>query len=339
MLARRRNGVSAQPIESKIVTREAFDARLQEAARAAPSPAQGLFGPQSMVWRVHRESIIFLGAGAALLLQNAHPWIAQAVADHSKALNDPLGRYYRTFRPVFAMVFGTVGQALAQARAVRAVHERIAGALPEALGAWPKGTRYAANEAHALMWVHATLWHTGLRVFERVFGALGAAEREQYYAETRRFAALFGVPEALLPRDWAAFDAYVAAMTASDTLAVGEAGLRIARFFIAPGGLRLGTLVPGWYRALTASLLPPRIAEMFALPRDARALARAERAIGRLSGLYRALPASVRFVGPYQEAMARLAGRAAPGLWTKALNCLWLGRPRLEPRDREALPP
>jgi uncharacterized protein (DUF2236 family) len=314
------------------VERDAFEARLHSAAGAAREPMQGLFGPDSMVWRVHRESIVFLGAGAALLLQNAHPWIAQAVADHSKALKDPLGRYYRTFRPVFAMVFGTLGQALAHARAVRAIHDRIEGVLPEQVGAWAAGTRYFANEAHALLWVHATLWHTGLSVHERIFGPLTALERDRYYDETRHFAALFGVPEELLPHDWNAFEDYVAAMANSGILAVGTAGRLIASFFIEPGGLRLGTLVPAWYRAVTALLLPAPIAAAFDLPRDASTLARAERALARTRRYYARLPESVRFVGPYQEAMARIAGRAEPGLWVKTANRLWLGRSCLEPR-------
>ena len=46
-------------------------------------------------------------------------------------------------------------------------------------------------------------------------------EREQYYAESKRIAALFGIPSAGLPQDWAAFSRYNAEMI--DTLlGVGE---------------------------------------------------------------------------------------------------------------------
>lgn len=315
----------------EIVERGAFDARLRDATHAVRDPAQGLFGPDSRVWRVHRESIVFLGAGAALLLQVAHPWIAQAITDHAKALKDPLGRYYRTFRPVFAMVFGTLGQALAQARAVREVHERIEGILPETMGDWPAGTRYAANEANALLWVHATLWHTALSVYERMLAPLSVADIERYYGETRRFAALFGIPDALVPPSWDMFSEYFQRMTLSDALAVGRAGRLIARYFIEPGGLRFGTLVPSWYRDVTALLLPPRIAGAFGLARDRRALARAERALARLRWLYMRLPERMRYVGPYQEAMARIRG-INPGLWIKATNRMWLGRACLEPK-------
>ena len=37
----------------------------------------------------------------------------------------------------------------------------------------------------------------------------------------------------------------------------------------------------------------------------------------------------LRFVGPYQEALARLRGEPSPGLFTRASNLLWLGRTRL----------
>src|ERR687883_673283 len=43
----------------------------------------GYFGPSSAAWTVHREAVLSTGLLRALLLQLAHPWVAQAVADHS----------------------------------------------------------------------------------------------------------------------------------------------------------------------------------------------------------------------------------------------------------------
>src|SRR5215472_6662488 len=75
--------------------------------RSASSLA-GVFGPSSVTWRMNREAILFLAAGRALLLQLAHPWVAAAVAEHSRALTDPVARFHRTFKVVFTMVFGAV---------------------------------------------------------------------------------------------------------------------------------------------------------------------------------------------------------------------------------------
>ena len=72
----------------------------------------GVFGPDSVTWRIDREALTFLGAGRALLLQLAHPWVAAAIAEHSKTVDDPIGRFHRTFAVVFTMVFGTHDQAL-----------------------------------------------------------------------------------------------------------------------------------------------------------------------------------------------------------------------------------
>lgn len=312
------------------VERAAFEDGLARLARDCHDPVAGLFGPSSLTWRVHRESFIFLGAAAALLLQVAHPWVAQAITDHSTALGDPLARYYRTFRPVFAMLFGTKDQALAQARAVRTVHERIGGQVSETVGRWPEGARYMANEAHALAWVQATLSHTALSVYERAFAPLSPLEKNQYHEESKRFAALFGVPAAFLARDWDGFAARFAETARSDTLGIGNAGRLVSGYFVGRARGAFGRHLPQGYAALTASLLPHRLAAEFGLPVDAASLHKAEGMWRKLAAFYRRLPNGIRFVGPYQEARRRLEGHA-PGLWVGVLNRFWLGRGRLEP--------
>ncbi len=100
-------------------------------AHAAGSVA-GVFGPDSVTWKVDREAAIFLGAGRALLLQLAHPWVATAIAEHSKVLNDPIGLFHCTFRAMFMMVFGTFDQAVAAARRLHLRHAAITGVMPRA---------------------------------------------------------------------------------------------------------------------------------------------------------------------------------------------------------------
>ena len=94
------------------VSREDLERELQAIEAHAPGQIEGVFGPASMTWRVHREAAIFLGAGRALLLQLAHPWVAAAIAEHSRTLADPIGRFHRTFNITFTLVFGTLDQAL-----------------------------------------------------------------------------------------------------------------------------------------------------------------------------------------------------------------------------------
>jgi len=128
---------------------------------AAESSA-GAFGPSSVMWRIDKEAVIFLGAGRALLLQLAHPWIATAITQHSRTLADPIGRFHRTFNAMFTIVFGTTEQALAAARRLHRRHAQVSGTLAEAVGPFAAGSRYEANDFVALRWVHATLIETAL---------------------------------------------------------------------------------------------------------------------------------------------------------------------------------
>src|SRR3981081_45373 len=113
-----------------------------------------------MTCRIDGEAVIFLGAGRALLLQLAHPWVAAAVAEHSRTFADPIGRFHRTFDVVFTIVFGSLAQDIASARRLHQRHATIVGRLPEASGPFDRGSSYRANEVAALRWVHATLVET-----------------------------------------------------------------------------------------------------------------------------------------------------------------------------------
>lgn len=305
---------------------EAFERELERVRAEAAGAAQGLFGPASLTWRINREAITFLGAGRALLLQLAHPWVATAVAEHSRAGADPIGRFHRTFAVVFTMVFGSLDQALAASRRLHARHAEVSGTLPAALGPFARGSPYRANDVAALRWVYATLIDTAVRAHDLVLPALAGDERERYYAESKLFAALFGLGREDLPADWTAFAAYNEAMARSDTLTVSPAARDMAQQLLSGAGSLLRA--PHWYRALTAALLPPQLRAPFGLPFDERERAIAERALRHIRRLYPLLPARLRYVAPYHEALARLAGRRPDGL-TRLSNRVWIGRPSM----------
>src|SRR5262245_8573538 len=145
-----------------LVSADDFERSLDLVHAGAAGPRDGVFGPTSMTWRVNREAAIFLGAGRALLLQLAHPWVAEAIADQSQVFADPLRRFHRTFEIVFTMVFGTPDQAIAVARRLYRRHAMVAGVLQTEAGPFAAGSPYCANEAGALRWVHATLVETAL---------------------------------------------------------------------------------------------------------------------------------------------------------------------------------
>lgn len=302
---------------------EDFERQLAAVRVAAAGATEGIFGPNSLTWRVDREALTFLGAGRALLLQLAHPWVATAIAEHSAAAADPIGRFHRTFAAVYTMVFGSLEQALAAARRLHARHAAVSGAMMADAGPFSLGSPYRANDVAALRWVYATLTETALLVHDMALPALTTDERERYYAESRLFAALFGIAAADLPTDWADFSAYNETMWRSETLTVTSSARDIARQLLFGTGRLSRT--PRWYRALTAAMLPARLRAAFDLPFDERERRRAEQALARIRRLYPLLPVRLRYVGPYQEAVARLAGKRRPDLLTRGINRAWIG--------------
>ncbi|MGB6723722.1 MAG: oxygenase MpaB family protein, partial [Terracidiphilus sp.] len=264
-------------------------------AASVENPIAGIFGPDSLTWRINRESALFLGAGRAALLQLAHPWVTAALMEHSNLLAQPIARFHNTFRIVFTMVFGSAGQAMAAARHLYALHTRIRGELKEDTAGWKRGAHYEANEIGALRWVFATLVESAVIAYECALGPLEAAEREQYYAESKTLAALFGLPAAALPENWDAFLEYNRGMQESDALGVsGEARTYAGKLLSGAGSW---IRPPYWYRALTASWIPERLRREFSLDFGPAAQRSAERAVQRLPGTYRRLPERLRFVG------------------------------------------
>src|SRR3989442_13064623 len=79
---------------------------------------QGLFGPESPIWRVNRESAVTLGGTCAILMQLAHPRVAAGVRDHSRFEEDTVGRLRRTLDLTVTIVFGSRTAARQAGRAI-----------------------------------------------------------------------------------------------------------------------------------------------------------------------------------------------------------------------------
>ena len=108
-----------------------------------------------------------------------------------------------------------------------------------------------------------TLIETALMTHDFVLPPLKVEERARYYAESHLFAALFGIPRSTLPADWREFAAYTEMMLESDVLMVSPAAREVAGQIFSRPGILLRP--PQWYRAVTASMLPPRLKEAFGL--------------------------------------------------------------------------
>jgi uncharacterized protein (DUF2236 family) len=257
--------------------------------------------PGSVTWRYASDARTMLGAGAALLLQVAHPTVAAGVREHSDFQRDPWGRLLRTLDFVNLLIYGGPDAAARTGRAVREMHKSIKGVAPG-------GRRYHALEPEAYAWVHATLAEVIIRS-HRAFGRrLQADELERFYVEWKAVGRLLGVRDRDLPDDWWTFRAYVDAMV-HDRLEDNDVVRTVLGTLTAPAAPPLPSLGDGAWQLLsmpaskvlqraTVGLLPRALRDKLDLEWTARE--RAElRVIGAVTRRATpVMPRALRRTGP-----------------------------------------
>jgi uncharacterized protein (DUF2236 family) len=181
------------------------------------TPDPGLYGPGSEAWRLNREATLLLGAGPrALLLQLAHPLVAEGVDQHSSFRADPWARLAGTLRSYLRIVYGTTPVARAEIRRLNRLHGGVTGPVRDPAAAARFGAAYTARDPELALWVHGTLVDSTLATVGAWLGPLPVERRARGYAETLPVGRLFGIPDGLLPPTVDAFDAWMTSMTAPD---------------------------------------------------------------------------------------------------------------------------
>ena len=216
----------------------------------------GLYGPASVVWRVHGDAAMLIGGLRALLIQTLHPLAMAGVSDHSDYREDPWGRLHRTGRFIGSTTFGNTETAETRIEMVRRIHDRVTGIAPD-------GRAYAANDPHLLLWVHLTEVDSFLEAFERYgYGKLTDAEKDQYVAELAEVARRLGSAEPPTSRAELA-----AALDRFRTECVyGDQAKEAVRFLMVPG---VPIAMQGPYRLISAAAvasLPSWARKMLRIP-------------------------------------------------------------------------
>lgn len=261
----------------------------------------GLFGPESVTWKIHADFPGMMAGGiAALMLQTLHPLALAGVWDHSSFRTDILGRLRRTTAFVAATSFAPTAEAERMIARVRAIHTQVKGRLPD-------GRRYSANSPKLLTWVHCTEMWSFMAGYRRYRGELPVAIQDRYFAETGRLAEALGAKR--VPKSVAAMEAYFASVQdelefserAVDVLAVLynidlpiPASAVARELFLGSGA----ALLPAWARERMGRGRVQRLADL--------AAARSLRAMGPLfrAALKEGVGArSCRRVGVTPEAM------------------------------------
>lgn len=242
---------------------------------AGAAEAAGLYGPESESWPVNREAVLLLASGPrALLLQLAHPLIAEGVNQHSDFRRDPWTRLERTVRSYLRIVYGSTSLARHEIRRLNAYHRAIVGPIEDPASRAQFGDRYDARDPELSLWVHATLVESVATAFEAWVAPLSVGQRRRLYEESRPIGRAFGIPDRLLPPDVDAFDAYFAGMLAPDGPVHPTPKAReLARHVLRP---TLDALIPslGWVPPMTyawlqwpaVALLPDHLRAEFEIP-------------------------------------------------------------------------
>lgn len=266
----------------------------------------GLFGPRSVSWKVNREQVMLLGGGCALLLQIAHPLVAAGVAGHSSFKADPMRRLRRTLDATLAIIFGTTEEAERAAAGVRAVHARVRGELPEAVGPFAAGTRYDAQDPELLLWVHATLVDASIRSYRLFVDEFRPGEVDRYYEETKVAARILGVPDDLIPPTLEDFDRYVARVLAGPSITIGETARDLAQHVLYPSLRFPPKAAFRWAAILTVGLLPEEARATYGFRWDAARERRFRRRSSLVRQTIRLLPPSARLFPQARSAERRL---------------------------------
>jgi uncharacterized protein (DUF2236 family) len=226
----------------------------------------GLFGPDSVTWKVVAHPGTIIGGLRALLVQSFHPLALAGVVQHSDYLERPLDRLKRTAYYVAATCFGDTATAQAAAAHVKKLHRKVRGVDPVT------NQPYSAEDPDTQLWVHCVEVHSYLAAY-RVFGdGLTPQEEDRYLAESAQRAALLDVPPERVPSSVAQMREYWAGVRSQ--LVVSDDTRATIRFVTRPPLTRdLAAVYPG--------LLVLANAAVAITPSDLRRLAGIDRSRAR----------------------------------------------------------
>ncbi|MGH2725243.1 MAG: oxygenase MpaB family protein [Actinomycetota bacterium] len=270
---------------------------------ASGSQDLGLFGPESVSWRVHRETTVLFGGARALLMHAAHPLVIAGARETGFYERDPWKRLERTLILTYALTFGTREEALAAAGRINEVHRFVRGTDPVT------GLAYDAFDPELLLWVHACLVESALLFEGLTVGRLEPAERERFHLEQLEAAELLGLARERVPPTTAALRAYIEEVASGGILRVTDAARRVARLFRDPprdAEWRPVLRAVSWWAFGT---LPPPIRELYGVRWGAGREAALRASLGALRVVRPAIPRRFRWILPAQQAFFRRATR------------------------------
>jgi uncharacterized protein (DUF2236 family) len=162
----------------------------------SPAGDRGLFGPESIAWKVHADFIsMMIGGISSLVLQALHPKALAGVWDHSSFREDLKGRLGRTAFFIAATTYGSNEMANNAIHRVNQIHQKVTG-LDEF------NQPYRADDPNLLAWVHLTETCSFMNSYESYRSeSLHTQQKDQYFAEMKMLGERLGAID--LPNTYA----------------------------------------------------------------------------------------------------------------------------------------
>lgn len=189
------------------MTTPAATPRPDAAKPLVPAPADdGLFGPDSITWKLTTAPAASVAITTAVLVQMLHPRVMWMINQASSFWQYPERRGQLTAQYGLTVGYGDTATAEHAGATLRTIHEHRTAIDPIT------GETYRASEPDLLLWVHCTIPWAILRGLRRWGPQLTPAEQDRYVAEQRTFARLVGIDPDKAPGSVAELDAYMESM-------------------------------------------------------------------------------------------------------------------------------
>ena len=210
-----------------------------------------------------RERILVLcGGQRTLLMQLAHPLVAQAISDHSSFKKNPLERLKHTRELMSTLMFGTKEEVFEAARKINNAHKPVKGNLEQAIGAHDARTPYNAKDPELTIWVWATFTDSSLLVYDKFVRPLSHNERKEFYQEAKRVLPLLGRKTEDAPSTVEDFSSYKKEMVQTGKVTVSQQARELAPYLMLQKSPITKLLTPPLSR-ITVGLLPEELRSQY----------------------------------------------------------------------------